>query len=112
MQPETNEANGHTNGVNGHTNGMNGYTNGTNGHADTTMDGDALIHDAERLFGVADEFFALSVEEKKNYDFKDRNSYHGYKGYGDGVMDKTGATDRNEFYNVRCVPWILNFPQN
>lgn len=30
----------------------------------------------------------------------DKGSYFGYKGYGANVVDRTGRTDRNEFYNI------------
>jgi isopenicillin N synthase-like dioxygenase len=65
------------------------------------IDGDALLQDAERLFEVMKGFFDLDVQEKVKYDFKDQGSYFGYKGYGEGVIDKEGTRDRNEFYNVR-----------
>ncbi|KAI8938300.1 hypothetical protein NX059_005953 [Plenodomus lindquistii] len=45
-------------------------------------------------------FFDLPVTEKVKYDFKDQGSYYGYKGYGEGVIDKQGTKDRNEFYNI------------
>lgn len=98
------QANGHTNGhTHGNTNGhANGATNGhTNGQTFTgAIDGNAFLSDADRLFGVAKEFYDLPVEEKIKYDFKDQGSYFGYKGYGAGLVDKEGNKDRNEFYNV------------
>jgi hypothetical protein len=72
-----------------------------------SIDGDALLQDADRLFEVMKGFYDLDVEEKVKYDFKDQGSYFGYKGYGEGVIDKEGTRDRNEFYNVRsCLPLI------
>jgi isopenicillin N synthase-like dioxygenase len=65
-------------------------------------DGGGLLHDANRLFEVMKGFFDLEVQEKIKFDFKDRGSYFGYKGYGDGFIDKQGTRDRNEFYNVQC----------
>ncbi|TKA71604.1 hypothetical protein B0A49_10173 [Cryomyces minteri] len=59
-----------------------------------------LLEDAARLFEVAKEVFDLPVAEKVKYDFKEKGSYYGYKGYGDGVIDKEGTKDRNEFYNT------------
>ena len=95
------KANGHTSGItNGNTNGMtNGHSNGVN--LSSTIDGNQFLSDAQDLFGVAQEFSALPVEEKVKYDFKDQGSYFGYKGYGAGIIDKSGTKDRNEFYNVR-----------
>ncbi|KAK5006916.1 hypothetical protein LTR60_005848, partial [Cryomyces antarcticus] len=58
-----------------------------------------LLKDAASLFEVAKEVFDLPVAEKVKYDFKEKGSYYGYKGYGDGVIDKEGTKDRNEFYN-------------
>jgi hypothetical protein len=70
----------------------------TNG---TTIDGDALLGDVDKLFDVMQDFYDLDVAEKIKYDFKDQGSYFGYKGYGEGIVDKQGTKDRNEFYNVR-----------
>lgn len=67
-----------------------------------TIDGEGLLQDAESLFEVMKGFFDLDVQEKVKYDFKDQGSYFGYKGYGDGFIDKQGTRDRNEFYNVQC----------
>ncbi len=64
--------------------------------------GEALLSDADQLFEVMKRFFDLSVEEKVKFDFKDKGSYFGYKGYGAGIVDGKGTRDRNEFYNVRC----------
>jgi isopenicillin N synthase-like dioxygenase len=65
-----------------------------------SIDGEALLQDSKRLFEVMNEFYDLEVQEKTKYDFKDQGSYFGYKGYGEGFIDKQGTRDRNEFYNV------------
>ena len=65
-----------------------------------TLDGDNYVQEADRLFGVSEEFFSLPLDEKVKYDFKDQGSYFGYKGYGGGITDKKGTPDRNEFYNA------------
>lgn len=62
--------------------------------------GRGLLADADALFGVGEELFALDLEEKERFDFSSRGSYFGYKGVGKGVVDKEGGLDRNEFYNV------------
>ncbi|KAF2622881.1 putative 1-aminocyclopropane-1-carboxylate oxidase [Macroventuria anomochaeta] len=62
--------------------------------------GSALLEDADRLFELMKGFYELPVEEKTKYDFKSKGSYFGYKGYGEGIIDKNGTRDRNEFYNV------------
>ncbi|KAK5103158.1 hypothetical protein LTS08_003962 [Lithohypha guttulata] len=62
--------------------------------------GDDILADADNLFRVGENLYDLPLEEKKQYDFMHKNSYFGYKGYGANVVDKTGRTDRNEFYNV------------
>lgn len=64
--------------------------------------GDSILNDADQLFKVGEELYDLPLEEKRTYDFSAKGSYFGYKGYGDNVVDKTGRTDRNEFYNVSC----------
>ncbi|KAF2854008.1 Clavaminate synthase-like protein [Plenodomus tracheiphilus IPT5] len=74
------------------------------------VDGDALLEDANSLFEVAKSFFDLDVTEKVNYDFKDQGSYFGYKGYGQGVIDKQGTKDRNEFYNISKDDILNNTP--
>lgn len=64
------------------------------------IDGHQLLLDADELFDVGSKVFQLPTEEKVKYDFKDRGSYFGYKGFGEGVIDAKGTKDRNEFYNV------------
>lgn len=71
------------------------------------INGDQLLRDANSLFAVGEEIFALPVSEKVKYDFKDRGSYFGYKGYGSGVIDAQGTKDRNEFYNVSASIFTL-----
>lgn len=41
------------------------------------VDGEQLLDDADRLFGVQEEFFELPVEEKAKYDFSEQGSYFG-----------------------------------
>ncbi|KAK0787567.1 hypothetical protein LTR02_007688 [Friedmanniomyces endolithicus] len=65
-----------------------------------TLDGDALLRDAAELFELGREAFELPTEEKQSYDLKDKGSYYGYKGLGQGVVDAKGTRDANEFYNV------------
>jgi hypothetical protein len=69
--------------------------------SDQLIDGSTLLRDTDGLFEVMKEFYDLDVQEKVKYDFKDQGSYFGYKGYGEGFVDKQGTRDRNEFYNVR-----------
>lgn len=59
-----------------------------------SIDGQGLLNDAENLFEVMKSFFDLNVEEKIKYDLKDQGSYFGYKGYGEGFVDKQGTRDR------------------
>lgn len=68
-------------------------------NTEAPVNGGRFLEDADKLFDVADEFYALPVEEKEKYDFKDRGSYFGYKGFGQSVNEQ-GSKDRNEFYNV------------
>ncbi|KAF1943882.1 Clavaminate synthase-like protein [Clathrospora elynae] len=72
----------------------------TGEHGQLGVDGDALLQDADRLFEVMKDFCDLDVQEKTKYDLKDQGSYFGYKGYGEGIIDKQGTRDRNEFYNI------------
>lgn len=74
--------------------------NGIDSVSNQEVSGDALLAAAEELFGLAEGVFDLPVEEKVKYDMMGENSYFGYKGYGKGVIDKTGTTDRNEFWNI------------
>lgn len=62
--------------------------------------GRGLLDDADALFGVGEELFALDLDEKETFDFSSQGSYFGYKGVGKGVVDKEGGLDRNEFFNV------------
>lgn len=41
------------------------------------VDGEQLLEDADRLFGVQEGFFELPVEEKMKYDFSSERSYFG-----------------------------------
>ena len=68
---------------------------------DQSINGEALLQDADHLFEVMKSFFELDVQEKVKYDMKEKGSYVGYKGYGEGIIDAKGTRDRNEFYNVR-----------
>ncbi|KAF1849159.1 Clavaminate synthase-like protein [Cucurbitaria berberidis CBS 394.84] len=65
-----------------------------------TASGETLLQDADQLFEVMKGFYDLDIKEKIKYDFKDQGSYFGYKGYGEGFIDKQGTRDRNEFYNI------------
>jgi isopenicillin N synthase-like dioxygenase len=82
------------------------HSNGNRDNATSTcaIDGDGLLQDVDRLFEVMKGFYDLDVSEKIQYDFKDQGSYFGYKGYGEGIVDKQGTKDRNEFYNVCSSP--------
>lgn len=62
--------------------------------------GNEILANADELFDVGVKLFDLPLEEKQKYDFMHKNSYFGYKGLGANVVDRTGALDRNEFYNV------------
>lgn len=83
--------------------------------------GDAVLEEASRLFDLAEDLYALPLEERQKYDFMHKGSYFGYKGYGANVVDRSGRTDRNEFYNVsivvlssislRCIDHLLLFNQ-
>ncbi|CAG5185646.1 uncharacterized protein ALTATR162_LOCUS11361 [Alternaria atra] len=75
--------------------------NNSNASHSSIVDGNALLEDVDKLFNVMQDFYDLDVTEKFKYDFKDQGSYFGYKGYGEGIVDKQGTKDRNEFYNVR-----------
>jgi isopenicillin N synthase-like dioxygenase len=68
--------------------------------------GDSILADADQLFQVGEKLFDLPLEEKKQYDFQQRKSYFGYKGYGANVVDKDGNLDRNEFYNVSTPKYL------
>ena len=69
-------------------------------NGDVPVDGEGLLADAKALFKAGQQFFDLPVEEKVKYDWSSINSYFGYKGYGEGMIDSKGTKDRNEFYNV------------
>jgi isopenicillin N synthase-like dioxygenase len=64
-------------------------------------DGEHLLQEADEMFALMQQFFALPVEEKAKYDFAAQQSYFGYKGIGKEVIDGKGTRDRNEIYNVR-----------
>ncbi|KAJ2968106.1 hypothetical protein NUW58_g10294 [Xylaria curta] len=66
----------------------------------------SIINDVYELFGIGDEFFNLSFEEKKKYDFSAKTPYFGYKKQGSSVIDRTGKRDRNESYNVPKIDML------
>lgn len=70
------------------------------GEKEGQINGPGLMKDTEKLFKLGEEVFELPTEEKQKYDLKDKGSYFGYKGLGQGVIDAKGTKDRNEFYNV------------
>lgn len=63
-------------------------------------EGEQLLREADSLFDLMKQFFALPLEEKMKYDFAAQQSYFGYKGIGKEVVDGKGTRDRNEIYNV------------
>ncbi|KAJ4984404.1 hypothetical protein SVAN01_10111 [Stagonosporopsis vannaccii] len=62
--------------------------------------GSSLLSSSAELFTLMPRFFDLPLQEKEKYDFKDRGSYMGYKGFGKGFVDAKGGRDGNEFFNV------------
>ncbi|KAI1501221.1 hypothetical protein F5X99DRAFT_383742 [Biscogniauxia marginata] len=66
----------------------------------------SILDDADRLFAISKEFYNLSLEEKKKYDFSAQNSYFGYKEQGAVVVDRQGTRDRNESYNVPKIDML------
>lgn len=63
-------------------------------------DGQSILSDADQLFKLSEDLFALDIEEKMKYDFSGQKSYFGYKPLGATIIDRKGNIDRNEFYNV------------
>ena len=68
--------------------------------------GEELLKESSELFELAPKLFGLGREELSKFDYSDRRSYFGYKGFGKSVADEKGNLDRNEFYNV-CLPLAL-----
>ena len=64
------------------------------------INGEGLIKDAAAMFELGPKVFALPLEEKSKYDYKDKGTYFGYKGYGQGIVDAKGTRDRQELWNV------------
>jgi len=62
--------------------------------------GEELLRESGELFELAPELFGLGREELSQFDYSDRGSYFGYKGFGKAVVDEKGNLDRNEFYNI------------
>lgn len=65
-------------------------------------EGQALLSESEKLFGLAPALFGLGREELEKYNYAAQGSYMGYKGAGISVVDEKGNLDRHEFYNVRA----------
>ena len=57
------------------------------GSHDDVQFSDGLLASVDHLFEVMKQFYELPVEEKVLYDFKEKGSYFGYKGYGEGIID-------------------------
>lgn len=62
--------------------------------------GRALLGEAEELFDLGKGLFGLGREVLDEFDYSGVGSYIGYKGFGKGVVDRKGTSDRNEFFNV------------
>jgi len=62
--------------------------------------GESLLHQADNMFTLMDDFFDLPLGEKQKYDFAAQKKYYGYKGLGKEVVDGKGTRDRNEIYNI------------
>lgn len=69
--------------------------------------GKNILEDADKLFKVGEHLFELDLEKKQKYDFSKQNSYFGYKGQGAAIVDRQGNVDRNEFYNVGLLLYIV-----
>lgn len=69
--------------------------------------GKQLLDEAERLFALSKQLFALGREVLDEYDYSVIGSYIGYKGFGKGVVDAKGTSDRNEFFNVSLYNTFL-----
>lgn len=69
--------------------------------------GTDVLAEADTLFTTGEKLFALSLDEKKKYDFSGQNSYFGYKAQGAAIVDRQGNPDRNEFYNVSHLPMFI-----
>ncbi|KIW14364.1 hypothetical protein PV08_07146 [Exophiala spinifera] len=60
-----------------------------------------LVADAEQLYGLSKETFALPFQEKDKYDFRRRKSFFGYKPSGSvKKTDTSQRPDTTEFFNV------------
>jgi isopenicillin N synthase-like dioxygenase len=75
-------------------------------------EGESILCDADKLFKLSEQLFALDAEEKKKYDLSEKKSYFGYKPLGAAIVDKKGNVDRNEFYNVCYIPERLYCSSN
>jgi isopenicillin N synthase-like dioxygenase len=64
------------------------------------ISGETLLQSTDELFRLGEKVFALPEAEKQKYDLMGENSYFGYKGLGQGVIDAKGTRDRNEFWNI------------
>ncbi|EED22981.1 oxidoreductase, 2OG-Fe(II) oxygenase family, putative [Talaromyces stipitatus ATCC 10500] len=62
--------------------------------------GDSILSDADELFKISEQLFALDFEEKSKYDHSKKRSYYGYKPLGAGQVDEKGNLDSVEFYNI------------
>jgi hypothetical protein len=71
-------------------------------------EGEVLLSEAERLFGLAPALYNLGREELQKYNYTAQGSYMGYKGFGSSIVDEKGNLDRNEFYNVRVSLFAEN----
>lgn len=56
--------------------------------------------DSTFMFKLAQQVFALPLEEKMKYDMGTTGHYYGYKRSGAMIVDEQGNADQSEFYNV------------
>lgn len=70
--------------------------------------GDSILSDADELFKISAQLFALDVQEKSKYDHSKKRSYYGYKPLGAGQVDEKGNLDSVEFYNVSLLSCLFS----
>lgn len=65
--------------------------------------GDSILSQADILFKISEQLFALDFKEKSRYDHSKERSYYGYKPLGANQLDDKGNRDGIEFFNVRFL---------
>ncbi|KAK2751179.1 hypothetical protein FQN57_000256 [Myotisia sp. PD_48] len=79
----------------------------------TTQVGERILSEAERLFDVGSDLFALPEEDKREYEMSKFGGYYGYKGYRNRTLDMKEfyTVSKDDILSLPCTSLQMRHPQ-